>query len=120
GGRAVKSAVVDAPVAGVVLPGYSVQIAGSAVASKGVIDRIEILHGDVVVRTAPLPEARANRFRAFGSSTVKFRTRVNLLDLPRQPTLRVVIRVGDERLELAELVFRREPLRVSPPPPIHP
>jgi hypothetical protein len=115
----VKSAVVDAPAAGAVLPGYSIQIAGT-VASKGVIDRIEILHGDVVVRTAPLFETRANLLRALGSRTAEFRTRVNLLGLPCQTTLRVVIRVADERLELAELVLRRQPLRISPPPPIHP
>lgn len=120
-GRAVKSAVFEAPAAGAVLPGYSIEIAGSVVASNSEIDRIDILHGDVIVRTAPVSEARTNRFRAFGSRTVEFRTRVNLLGLPREPTLRVVVRVAaDGPVELADLVLRRQPLRVSPPPPIHP
>jgi hypothetical protein len=117
---AVKSAVVDAPAAGAALPGYSIEIYGSAVASEGAVDCVEILHAGHVVRTAPVVESPGNLFGAFGLRTVEFRTRVNLLGLPLELTLQVAIKMAGQRVELAELTLRRKPLRVSPPPPIHP
>lgn len=117
---AVKSAVVDAPAAGAALPGYSVEIYGSAVVSEGAIECVEIRDGGALVRAAPVVEPPGNLFGAFGLRTVEFRTRVNLLGLPLELALQVVMKMGDQRVELAEVTLRREPLRVSPPPQIHP
>ena len=117
---AVKSVVIDAPAAGAELPGYNIQIAGSLVAAEGAVDHIEIRHGNVVVRTAPFIEMPDKSSGPRGLPQLAFRARVNLLGLPLRPTLRVVVKVGDDRLELAEVALQRQPLRVSPPPPIHP
>jgi len=123
-GSALRAASIDTLAAGAVLPGYSIAIAGWAVASAGAVERIEILHGTTVVRAAPLSEPRADVLTTLGlperDPAVGFRTRVSLLDLPLEATLRVAAKVGDERVELAELVIRREPLRLTPPPPLHP
>jgi hypothetical protein len=134
-GSAVRSAVFAAPEPGAVLPGYSVAIEGSATASQGMVEHIEILHEGVVVRRAPVQEVRGDPAGTLGRRTLGlvnqllgasglpaagFRTRVSLLGLPLQSSLQVVATVAGERVELAELVLRRKPLRVSPPPRIHP
>lgn len=123
-GGALRAASLDTLEGGAVLPGYSIPIAGWAVATAGAVERIEILHGGTIVRVAPLNEPRADVLTKLGlpekHPAVGFRTRLNLLDLPLDLTLRVAAKVGDERMDLAELVVRREPLRLAPPPPLHP
>jgi len=123
-GSALRAASIDTEAGGAALPGYSIGIAGWAVASAGAVEHIEILHGGTVVRTAPLSEPRPDVLTTLGlpeqDPAVGFRTRVSLLDLPLEPTLRVAAKVGGEPVEFAELVIRREPLRLTPPPPLHP
>lgn len=135
-GAVVKSAALAAPAPDAVLPGYSIAIEGSATASPGTVEHAEILYGDLVLRRAPVEETRADGsgvprtlglrarvstlFGAVGLPTARFRTRVNLLGLPLETTLRVVVTVDGERVDLAELVLRRTALRVSSPPRIHP
>ena len=123
-GGALKSAAVDAPAAGATLPGYGIEIAGWATAAHGAaVECIEILHGEAVLRTAPLTEVRPdvrNLYGLLAKDPVGFRTRLGLFGLPLRPTLRVAARVGGERLEVAEIVLQRQPLHLSPPPAVHP
>ena len=103
-------------------PGYGVEISGWAVPVDGVIEKIEIYHGGVVLRTTTPNQSRTGTF-GFGLPGVYpigFRTFVSLLGLPHRSTLQVVARLGDEQVEIAALTLQREPLRVVPSPAIHP
>jgi hypothetical protein len=122
-GTGLKAAAVDTPAVGASSPGYSIEIAGWALAAAGAIERIEILHGDVLIRTAALSESRPDVYKTLGvvsRDAPGFRTRVGLLDLPLRPTLRVAAKIGGERRDIAEIVLQREPLHLTPPPPLHP
>ena len=116
-------AAIDTPPHDASLPGYGVELAGWAVAASGSVERIEILHQHEVVRTTVLSEPRPDVGRVFHRSAeelVGFRTRVNLLGLPLQVTLRVAAIVDGTPVEIGELSLRRDPLRVRLPPDIHP
>lgn len=118
-----RGAAIDLPAAGTSSPGYGIEIAGWAVATDGSIDRIDVLHGNSVVRSAPLSEARPDVAQALDLSAqdrVGFRAQINLVGLPLRATLQVAAKIGGAHFEIGTLTLRRDPLRVSVPPRIHP
>jgi hypothetical protein len=123
---------LDAPQVGAA-DGYSLEVAGWLVMKRGAVQRIEVLHGSTVVRTArvgiPRPDVAeylgksggltAEQFAAAESSG--FMATVSVVGLPLQFELRVeAVLAGGARILLTVIRGRRAALRAGYRPRLQP
>lgn len=121
--RPLVGAAVEQPKPADVAAGWTLELTGWVAAGGAPVEKVEILHGNLLVRSTPVDVQRRDVDRALNRADgppVAFRTLVGLLGLPYRPILSVCARVGGERVPFAEIQLRRSRVRSGYTPSIHP